>query len=71
MDRYRINFSATTATVERLDAVGEVYDLNAEGEPCADLDDLRGFVRELRAQGAYDESIEAMLLAQCDAATGA
>jgi hypothetical protein len=46
---YRIDTNALT--VIHTDRHGEDYDLNAEGEPCATVDDLRDFVGELLDQG--------------------
>lgn len=45
----------TDLTVYATDSHGEVTDMNATGEPCADFTDLRNFVQALCAEGAYDE----------------
>lgn len=52
-------------TVLATDSRGETTDLNASGEPCADLDDLRAFIAELCTQGAYGASTRDELLAEC------
>lgn len=38
-------------TVIATDKAGEDYDLNATGEPCTDIADLRSYIRELRDTG--------------------
>ena len=56
--------SLSDLTIYAIDtATGETTDLNATGEPCANATDLRAFVRELRAAGAYGRDVEAELLA--------
>ena len=59
---YRIDPSALTVIVTHDD--GEDFDLNAEGQPCADTMELRHFVRELMNQGAYDDEQAGYLLSQ-------
>lgn len=49
-------------TVIRIDAHGERWDLNAEGEPCETLEDLSDFIRELHRQGAFDATTVSDLL---------
>ena len=58
---YAINIAALT--VIATDENGESHDLNARGEPCATVDDLRAFIAELHAQGAYDAATRDALLA--------
>ena len=53
-------------TVLRTDANGEVFDLNASGDPCADLADLRSFVSDLFGQGAFDAATRDELLAAAE-----
>lgn len=57
---YRIHLP--TLTVIR-HADGEDFDLNAQGEPCRTVGDLRAFVKELHAQGAYGAATRDRLLA--------
>lgn len=57
---YSIDFSALT--VIATDSHGERYDLNATGEPCADLVDLRNFVQALCVEGYYDADQRDILL---------
>lgn len=57
---YRIHLP--TLTVIR-HADGEDFDLNAQGEPCRTVGDLRAFVEELHTQGAYDAATRDRLLA--------
>lgn len=59
-EEYRVD--TDTRTVIRTNQHGEEFDLNAHGEPCEDLGDLRELVRELRQQGAYTAETEAELL---------
>ena len=64
MSTYRHTVSLSDLTVYATDTdTGEVTDLNASGEPCTSPADLRSFVRELRAAGAYGRDVEAELLA--------
>lgn len=58
---YTIDHDDLTVTVTQDN--GERDDLNATGEPCQTLDDLRDFVRELHDQGAYDAETRDRLLA--------
>ncbi len=41
---------------------GEWVDLNADGEPCADLGELRDFIRGLHGIGAFDASVRDEML---------
>jgi hypothetical protein len=41
----------------------ERFDLNATGTPCETLDELRAYVHELFAQGAFDAAERDRLLA--------
>ena len=64
MSTYRHTVSLSDLTVYATDTdTGETTDLNAQGEPCTSLADLRSFVRELRRAGAYGRDVEAALLA--------
>lgn len=54
--------STTDLTVYATDSHGERYDLNATGEPCADLVDLRNFVQALCVEGYYDADQRDILL---------
>ncbi len=54
-------------TVIAFDEGGEGWDLNAGGEPCADLAELRAFVTELERQGFYGVDVRDELLAQIPA----
>ena len=58
---YAIDLDALT--IIATDENGESHDLNARGEPCATVDDLRAFIAELHAQGAYDAATRDALLA--------
>lgn len=49
---YRIDIH--NLTVIHTDTYGEEYDMNAAGEPCADVSDLLRFVDALMDAGAYD-----------------
>jgi hypothetical protein len=49
-------------TVLRTDKNGEVFDLNAAGEPCTTIDDLLAFIVELCTQGFYDTATRDALL---------
>ncbi len=67
MSTYRHTVSLSDLTVYATDTdTGETTDLNATGEPCANATDLRAFVRELRAAGAYGRDVEAELLGSLD-----
>jgi hypothetical protein len=57
---YTLNLAALTVT--RTDPNGEQYDLNANGEPCKGIDDLRAFVVELNEQGFYAAAVRDDLL---------
>lgn len=54
--------STTDMTVYYTDENGEVFDLNAHGEPCETMSDLRAFVATLHEQGAYDEDVRDRLM---------
>jgi hypothetical protein len=60
MTRYTISSLTVLAT----DANGEVYDLNAEGAPCRNREELAAFVRQLADVGAYDDATRDALLAE-------
>ena len=49
-------------TVIATDEAGEHHDLNATGEPCATLDELRDFIGELCEQGFFDANSRNELL---------
>ena len=67
MSTYTHRVSLADLTLYAIDtATGETTDLNATGEPCANATDLRAFVRELRAAGAYGRDVEAELLGSLD-----
>ena len=51
-------------TVIATDDSGESHDLNATGEPCADVSDLRDFIHELHGQRAFDVDVMRDLLNQ-------
>ena len=46
---------------------GSTDDLNAKGNPCESAADLRAFIADLHAQGAYDADTMANLLAAVEA----
>lgn len=52
-------------TVIATDENGESFDLNATGEPCTSLSDLRDFVVELHGQRAFDVDTMRSLLNDC------
>lgn len=56
----------TALTVIHTDHYGERFDLNANGEPCRTLDDLRAFIAELCRQGAYTADVRDVLLADVE-----
>lgn len=58
---YRVDLD--TLTVFVTDA-GGTYDMNATGEPCADLSDLRAWIAELCEQGAFDVATRDALLTE-------
>ena len=59
--------SLSDLTIYAIDtATGETTDLNATGEPCEDVVQLRAFVVELRRQGFYGRDVEAELLGSLD-----
>ena len=62
MTTYKI--SIDDLTVLATDEHGQVDNLNATGEPCTTLGDLRHFVCELHAEGAYDADTRDALLAE-------
>lgn len=67
MSTYTHRASLSDLTVYATDAdTGETVDLNAEGEPCEDVVQLRAFVVELRKQGFYGRDVEAELLGSLD-----
>lgn len=53
-------------TVIRTDEHGEQYDLNAEGEPCEDVAELRDFISTLHQQGAFDRATACRLQNDCN-----
>lgn len=61
MDSYRIDLARLT--VIRTDRFGEDHDLNASGDPCATIDDLRVFVAELAAQDFFGADVADSLIA--------
>jgi len=63
---YRTDLDALT--VIRIDLNGEGFDLNADGEPCESVSDLRNFVGELHEQGAYDAATRDALLGELEEA---
>ena len=65
MSTYSISLSLLTVIHTAPD--GERHDLNAGGEPCATLNDLRAFVVELHTQGAYDAATRDELLTEAAA----
>ena len=54
----------TRLTVIATDESGESHDLNATGEPCANLSDLRGFIKELHGNRAFDVDVMNTLLTE-------
>lgn len=62
MNATRHEVSTTDMTVYAIDNNGERFDLNASGETIKTTDDLRAFVVELNAQGAYDDETMRQLL---------
>jgi hypothetical protein len=62
MTTYEISRKSLTVIV--IDKYGERTDLNAHGEPCITVDDLRAFVRELHQQGSFLQP----LIAEAEAA---
>lgn len=63
MTTYTVDLTALT--VLATDEHGETYDLNARGEPCRTVGDLRAFIRELYSVGAFDADTMAALLVAC------
>lgn len=61
---YRIDLDALT--IIGIDEYGEEHDLNARGEPCQTLSDLRDFIIEMSEQGAYDTDVRNALLGEID-----
>jgi len=57
-------YAVRNLTVIARDARGEEHDLNADGEPCLTRAELRSFIAELEAQGAYDAATRDALLAE-------
>lgn len=57
---FAIDLENLTVTVD--DGEPQPRDLNARGEACETLDDLRDFVRELHEAGAFDEETRDELL---------
>lgn len=53
-------------TVYATDSAGERSDLNAYGEPCKDREGLRGFIRSLCEEGAYDAAVRDVLLSETE-----
>ena len=51
-------------TVIATDDNGESHDLNATGEPCGNLGDLRDFIHELHGNRAFDVDVMRDLLNQ-------
>ena len=69
MSTYRHTASLADLTVYVTEtATGETFDLNADGDPCTSVADLRSFVREMRAAGYFGAAVEASLLAACGGA---
>ncbi len=62
MTTYSLDLAALT--VLATDAAGETFDLNASGLPCATVDDLAAWIRELHEQGAYDADTRDALLSE-------
>lgn len=63
---YTYDVDLDAKTVYAVDRHGERFDLNAEGNPCADWDGLGAFVRELEVQGAITPDVCAAMLAEID-----
>jgi len=49
-------------TVIRTDEHGECFDLNAAGEPCRDVRELREFIETLHEQGAFSDDVRRDLI---------
>jgi hypothetical protein len=63
-DAYKLDLAHLT--VLRTDEDGEVFDLNADGEPCTTMDDLRTFIVELCTQGFYNAATRDALLDEAE-----
>ena len=57
------SLDTTNLTVIATDSHGERFDLNAEGEPCADLFDLQSLVKQLWEVGGITGEIYQSLAA--------
>lgn len=68
MNRYTVSTADLTVYVTET-ATGETFDLNADGDPCTSVAELRSFVRELRAADYFGAAVEASLLAACGGAS--
>ena len=64
MDDYTHRLDLDALTVYAVDQYGVPHDLNAQGEPCTTLADLREFVTALCRQGAYGTFTRDALLEQ-------
>ena len=62
-DTLSYSIDARRLTIVATDKFGERFDLNATGTPCETLDELRAYVHELFAQGAFDAAERDRLLA--------
>jgi len=59
---YRVEETQDCGWTVIYDDGAEEHDLNAQGEPCATLGELRDFIRELHAQGAFDAEVRDALI---------
>ena len=59
-----MHYRVRSHTVEVRQDDGEVFDLNAQGEPCVSILDLQQFIRALREQGAFSYQVMWHLLSQ-------
>lgn len=62
MSEYTHEVCTDDLTVYAIDEKGERFDLNADGETIEATDELRAFIVELGAQGAYDDETMRQLL---------
>ena len=65
---YSVDRENLTISAELHD--GQMIDLNAEGEPCENLDDLAAFVKELFGAGAIRHLTMRDMLAEITTAQG-
>ena len=69
MTNTKTTYTLRDLTVIATDGYGEETDLNATGEPCRTVDDLRAFVAEMCEQGLYGEDVRDALIAKIEPAT--